>query len=197
MHARFGMSTLLCLLASSAATAEDTRWQVVSADRIKVGHAQVTRTESAAGVHDDEQLELRLGKTGRRVRYRIHVETESAPDGTLRRMLREVQASEGDSRVEARVVDDDLEITRGVGEARTVEKLAGGARELRSDEFARAWLAAAGRGTPAAPLRYRSWDPVKGEAVDVELVARAAGEPGQVERLGEGEGLARCPARAG
>ena len=82
MHARFGMSALLCLLASSTAIADDTRWQVVNADRIKVGHAQITRTESA-------------------------------PDGSLRRLLREVQTSEGDPRIEARVVGDDLEITRG------------------------------------------------------------------------------------
>jgi hypothetical protein len=181
VHARIGMSVLLCLLAS-AATADEVRWQVVNADRIKVGHAEITRAESAAVVVVDERLELRLGKTGRRVHYRIRVETESAPDGTLRRLLREVQASEGDSRIEARVTGDDLEITRGVGEARTTEKMLGVAHELRSDEFARAWLAAAGRGMPGAPLRYRSWDPVKGEPVDVELVARTGGEPGQVER---------------
>src|SRR5689334_13518115 len=151
VHARIGMSALLCLLASSTATADDTRWQVVNADRVKIGHAQITRSESAAGVMVDERLELRLGKTGRRVHYRIHLETESAPDGTLRRLLREVQASEGDSRIEARVVGEDLEITRGAGESRTTETLAGAARGLRSDEFARAWLAAAGRGQPGAP----------------------------------------------
>src|SRR4051812_10251186 len=175
------MSALLCLLAMSAAAADGTRWQVVNADRVKVGHAQITRTVSASGVVDEERLELRLGKTGRRVRYHIHVVTESAPDGALRRLLREVQASEGDSRIEARVVGDDLEVTRGMGEARGSEKIAGAARELRSDEFARAWLAAAGRGQPGEPLRYRSWDPVKGELVDVELVARSA-DSRQVER---------------
>ena len=149
VHARFGMSALLCLLASSTAIVDDTRWQVVNAHRIKVGHAQITRTESASAIVDDGRLELRLGKTGRRVRYRIHVATESAPDDSLRRLLREVQTSEGDPRIEARVVGDDLEITRGAGAARTTEKMAGAALRYRRDSDHRkrgtARIRAAGR----------------------------------------------------
>ena len=142
------------------------------ADRVKVGHAQITRTESPAGIVDDELVELRLGKTGRRVRYRIHLVTESAPDGTLRRMLRDVQASEGNSRIDARVAGEDLEITRGVGEAANTERIAGAGRELRSEEFARAWLAAAGG---AGGVEAGGGDGEGGEGGGLEEVVVALG----------------------
>ncbi len=158
MYSRIGTSALLSLLSLSAVASDDIRWQVVNADGVKVGHARITRTENADGIVDDEIIELRLGKSSRRVRYRLHLLTESAPDGSLRR------------------------VTRGASDARSAERLAGAAHELRSDEFARRWLVAAARGQPTEPLRYRSWDPAKGDLVEVELMARTGGEPGMVER---------------
>ena len=120
VHARIagaGLQGFLfaCALAAGAQAAESQRWQVVSANEIKVGHALVTRTANDSNVLESERIEIHLGKTNRRVRYRMIVETESAPDGALRRVSREVQTSEGHSRVEARVVDDALEVTHGLG----------------------------------------------------------------------------------
>src|SRR5688572_25668834 len=112
-----------CAFVASAQAGETQRWQVVSANGIKVGHALVTRTANDSNVTESERIEIHLGKTNRRVRYRMVVETESAPDGALRRLSREVQTSEGHSRVEARVVGDALEITHGVGRAQTSVRL--------------------------------------------------------------------------
>ena len=127
-------------LAASADAAETQRWQVVSANEIKVGHALVTRTASDSNVIESERIEIRLGKTDRRVRYRMIVETESAPDGALRRVSREVQTSEGHSRVEARVVDEELEVTHGLGRAQTTCGSPARRSDLKSEEAARAWL---------------------------------------------------------
>ncbi len=186
MHARIGGAGLpgflfACVLTAGAQAAESQRWQVVSANEIKVGHALVTRTADDSNVIESERIEIHLGKTNRRVRYRMIVETESAPDGALRRVSREVQTSEGHSRVEARVVDDALDVTHGLGRAQTTVRLAGAAHGLRSDEAARNWLAAVGRGESRDPFSYRSWDPVKLEVVDVELV-RSSSAAGNVER---------------
>jgi len=116
------------------------------------------------------------------VRYRVQLDTESGADGVLRRMLREVDASEGHSRVEVRAVGDDLELNQGVGRTAFTRRLAGAARDLKSDELAREWLSAVGRGEARTPLRFRAWDPVKIEVVEVEFAAvrRASGE--NVER---------------
>ena len=95
VHARF---LIVCALAASA-HAGTQRWQVISADGTKVGHALVTRTVSETAVIDSERIEIQLGKSGRRVRYQMLLETESAPDGTLRRALREVETREAHSRV--------------------------------------------------------------------------------------------------
>ncbi|HET9474378.1 MAG TPA: transglutaminase-like domain-containing protein [Steroidobacteraceae bacterium] len=186
MHARItgaGVQGFLlaCACVASAQAGETQRWQVVSANGIKVGHALVTRTVNDSNVTESERIEIHLGKTNRRVRYRMVVETESAPDGALRRVSREVQTSEGHSRVQARVVGDALEITHGLGRAQTTVRLPGLAQGLQADEAARKWLAAVGRGEGRDPLVYRSWDPVKLEVVDVELV-RSSLATGDVDR---------------
>lgn len=158
------------------------RWQVVNANEIKVGHALVTRTVSDTSIVDSERVEIRLGKTGRRARYRLHFEVESAPNGSLRRMLREVETSEGHSRVEAVVAGDDLEVSHGLGKAKSTQRIADAARGLKSDEWAREWLAAVGRGDAREPLKYRSWDTAKLEPVTVELTAVPADTAANVER---------------
>ena len=61
------------------------RWQVVNANDTKVGHVRVTRTVGENRVIDSERVEVRLGKAGRRARYRLHFETESTLDGSLLR----------------------------------------------------------------------------------------------------------------
>jgi len=147
-----------------------------------VGHAQIQRSESATGILESDRLEMQLGNTSRRVVYRVHVETESTVDGALLRMLREVDTSEGHSRIEARVVDGDLEVGRDFGKSSDTTRLAGAARDLKSDESARDWLAAIGRGESRPPLRFRSWDPVKGAVVEVEFSADASNDAGNVLR---------------
>lgn len=170
------------LSAASPALADADRWQVVRAADIKVGHVLIQRAASNTGVTETERLEVRLGKQGRRVRYRVQVDTESGTDGSLRRLVRTVEASEGRSRVEAHVVGDDLEVSQGLGRELAVKRLTDVAHDLKTDEFARAWLASVGRGEQPAPLRFKTWDPVKIEVVEVELAAarRESGE--NVER---------------
>ncbi len=122
---RLGFLTAFAFALSASLQAGETqRWQVVSANQIKVGHALVTRTTNDSTVIESERIEIHLGKANRRVRYRMIVETESASDGALRRLSREVQTSEGHSRVEARAVDDALEVTHGLGSAQTTVRLA-------------------------------------------------------------------------
>ena len=180
MQARIAASIVMLIAVPAHADAD--RWQVVRAEQSKVGHVLIQRSVSGSGITETERLEVRLGKQGRRVRYRVQLDTESGADGVLRRMLREVDASEGHSRVEVRAVGDDLELNQGVGRTAFTRRLAGAARDLKSDEFAREWLSAVGRGEARAPLRFRTWDPVKLEVVEVEFAAvrRVSGE--NVER---------------
>jgi hypothetical protein len=105
------LAMLLVLAVAMPLQAASERWQVVRAGTAKVGHVRILRSESAAVISDSEQLEVRLGAPGRRVTYRVRLETESLADGSLRRMLREVDASEGHSRVEAIVVGEALEVS--------------------------------------------------------------------------------------
>ena len=190
VHARIAgliASVMTTALAASATAAETQpagtqRWQVVNANEVKVGHALVTRSASDASIVDSERVEIRLGKSGRRARYFLHYEVESTRDGSLRRMLREVQTSEGHSRVEAVVVGDDLDVSHGPGKAKNTQRMAGAARDLKSDEWARDWLSAIGRGEAREPLKYRSWDAAKLEAVTVELTAVPADTTANVER---------------
>ena len=187
VHARIAGLMWCALAASVTAHAAETqsgtqRWQVVNANEMKVGHARVTRTVSETRIIDSERVEIRLGKTGRRARYLLNFEVESAPDGALRRMLREVETREGHSRVEAVVVGEDLDVSHGLGKGKTTQRMAGAARDLKSDEWARDWLAAAGRGEAREPLKFRSWDTAKLEAVTVELTAVDADTTANVER---------------
>jgi len=181
VHARIA-SLMLCALAASANASETQRWQVVDANELKVGHALVTRTISESSVLNSERIEIRFGKSGRRARYRLHFESESAPDCSLRRMLREVETGEGHSRVEAVVVGEDLDVSHGAGREKATQHIAGAARDLKSDECARDWLAAVGRGEAREPFRYRSWDAAKLEAVTIELLAVPADLAATVER---------------
>lgn len=180
MQAR--IAAWVVILIAPPALADADRWQLVRAADIKVGHVLIQRTTSDTGVTESEHLEVRLGKQGRRVRYRVRLDTESNADGSLRRMVREVEASEGRSRVEVRAVGDAIELSQGTGHAVATKRLAGAARDLKTDEFARNWLLSVGRGEQPAPLRFRTWDPVKLESVEVELAAvrRESGE--NVER---------------
>ena len=87
MHAR--IAGLIAILAASALhAAESERWQVVRAGDVKVGHVQIRRIESDSGIAEIERLEVRLGKPGRRVNYRVNLDTESSADGDLRRISR-------------------------------------------------------------------------------------------------------------
>ena len=181
MHARIA-GLMLCALAASADAAETQRWQVVNANDLKVGHALVTRTVGESSIIDSERIEIRFGKTGRRARYRLHFEIESAPDGSLRRMLREVETAEGNSRVEAVVVGEDLDVSHGSGRTKITQRIAGAARDLKSDEWARAWLSAVGRGEAREPSKYRTWDAAKLENVTIELSAVPTDPIANVER---------------
>ena len=194
MHARITgliVSTLLCVSAAASEPALE-RWQVVTANDTKVGHARVTRSVTDDGIVETERVEFLLGKAGRRVRYRLLLETHSAPDGTLRQVIREVDTREGHSRVEAVVMGEDLEVVHGLGKSRNTQRVPGVARDLKSDEIARPWLAIVGHGGQPAPFRYRTWDPVKLAVVDVELLFVADNPKANVERrvrsAGDGSG---------
>lgn len=185
MHARITgwiVGAALCMSAAANEPVGAERWQVVTANDTKIGHARVARSASEGGIVETERVEFVLGKAGRRARYRMLFETHSAPDGTLRRMIREVDTREGHSRVEAVVTGQDLEVTHGLGNAQTSQLLVGAAQDLKSDEAARAWLASVGQGAPREPFRYRAWDPVKLSVVEVELVSLAGHPEGNVER---------------
>ena len=148
----------------------------------KVGQAELTRRESDGRVFESEVLQIELGATGRRISYRVELHTESAPDGSLLRSVREVRTREGHSLVEARVVGGDLEVSNGVARARKTVTLAGAAQLLKADAFANDWLAAVGRGEALEPLIYMAWDPVKQAVVEVALVRLPDGDGRQVER---------------
>jgi hypothetical protein len=97
-------------------------------------------------------------------------------------MIREVDTREGHSRVEAVVTGEDLEVTHGLGKAKTTQRLGGAARDLKSNEVARGWLASVGHGAQREPFRYRTWDPVKLSVVEVELVSLPGQPEANVER---------------
>ncbi len=176
VHGAVGHAT-----AGTAGAAQTRRWQVITADEHKVGRALVTRSATASGIVEREEVELEVGPRARRVKYRMALQTESGPDGALRRIVREVTTNEARTRVEAVASGDDLEVRQLAGGAESRQVLAGAARGLVTDEVARAWLAAVGRGERPVPFVYRSWDPVKIAVVDVELSARP-GETLNVER---------------
>ena len=182
MHARIALSLALGVLAANAGAAETVRWQSVSADDLKVGQALITRSESPEGIVESDRVVIQLGKSSRRVTYRMNLDTESAPDGALRRMAREVETREGHSRIEARAVGADLEVSHGIGRTKSTKTLAGAARGLKSMEAAREWLAAVGRGEQRPPFTFRSWDPVKMSVVEVELTMWTRGVDMNVAR---------------
>ena len=97
-------------------------------------------------------------------------------------MLREVETAEGNSRVEAVVVGEDLDVSHGSGRTKTTQRIAGAARDLKSDEWARAWLSAVGRGEAREPWKYRTWDAAKLENVTIELSAVPTDPIANVER---------------
>jgi transglutaminase-like putative cysteine protease len=183
VHGPFALTLFLSMLSMLPAgvALAGTRWQHVSVEGRKVGHVEITRTALPDGVLETKKLEMWLGKTDRRVRFILRVETESGTNGAFRRLSRELTTPEGHSQTSARVVGADLEIVAGEGRSRTTRRLEGAAHELRSLEFARAWLADVGAGGTPAALRFRSWDPVSARVVEVEMrgVAR---EGANVER---------------
>ena len=90
----------------------------------------------------------------------------------------------------------ELEITIGPGKTRSTQRLPGAARDLKSDEFARAWLAAIGRGEARTPLTYRSWDAVKLAVVEVELIATPTGDANVERRVRSTRGSSGSRLRA-
>jgi hypothetical protein len=176
--------TLLTMMMLAANTAgadqqHDQHWRRVMAGDRKVGHVEHTRRIEQGRVFETETLTLELGRTGRRVTYRVQLDTESSSDGALLRLVREAKTSEGHGLVDARVVGPDLTISIGAGDDRQTLTLAGVAGTLKSGEFARAWL----RGTGDAPLRYRTFDPTRLAIADVELTRLPDSATRQVRRV--------------
>jgi hypothetical protein len=182
VHARLALGLAFVVLAASTANADSRRWQRVLAGERKVGQVEITRREVEGNIFETETLVLELGAPGRRVSYRMVQNTESASDGALLRSAREVKTREGHFLVEARAWGDDLEVANGAGHAKSSQKLAGAARSLKSDVFARSWLAAVGRGERPDPLSFQSWDPVKLAVVEVTLRPLADADARLVER---------------
>ncbi|HEV7609790.1 MAG TPA: transglutaminase-like domain-containing protein [Steroidobacteraceae bacterium] len=176
------MALALALVALPAAAddADSHRWQRVLVGEQKIGHAEITRREEGERILESERVEIQLGAPGRRVLYRVSVDTESSRDGALLRLKRDVRTREGHSLVDARVQGEDLLIANGTGSVSS-QTLVGAAHDLKSEMFAQAWLAAVARGESREPLSYRSWDPVKLAVVDVAL-ARLPGAEVRVER---------------
>jgi len=170
------------MLAASAANADSHQWQRVLSGERKVGQVEITRQEVEGRVLESETFLLELGAPGRRVTYRVHQLTESAADGSLLHSVREVKTSEGHFLVEARVVDEDLQVATGAGRTRSSRTLAGAGRALKSDGFAQSWLAAVGRGESPDPLVYQAWDPVKLTVVEVTLRRLADADARLIER---------------
>ena len=182
MHAQLAYGLTFLVLASGVANAESHRWQRVLAGERKVGQVEISRIEAGARILETETLTLALGAPGRRVTYTMVQTTESADDGSLLRAVREVKTREGHVLVDARVMGDDLQVTNGTGRAKTSQTLAGAGHSLKSDDFAKSWLAAVGRGEHPAPLSYISWDPVKLAVVEVTLQPMADDDGPRVER---------------
>jgi hypothetical protein len=182
VHAQLAYGLAFLVLASAAASAESHRWQSVLAGERKVGQVEISRSKADGRILETETLTLALGAPGRRVTYRVVQSTESAEDGSLLRATREVKTREGHLLVEARVVGDDLQVSNGTGRAKTSQTLAGAALSLKSDEFAKSWLAAVGRGERPAPLSYLTWDPAKLAVVEVTLHPLATDDVPRVER---------------
>ena len=111
------------------------------------------------------------------MRYRVIVETESAPDGALRRVSREVQTSEGHSRVEARVVGDALEVDPRARPRANHRSSPARRGVCESEEAARAWLQAVGRGERRRRSATAPGIPSSSKLVDVELRARVVERP--------------------
>jgi hypothetical protein len=169
------------LVATSFAD-EERHWQrVMSGDR-KVGLVEHHRIAEQDRVRVIEMLTLELGAPGRRDTYRVRLETETGPDGALRRMTRESRTRAGHSLVQARTEGDELIVEIGQAAPGATRKFQG-ASTLRGDEVARAWRLAVGSGQSPEPLRYRTFDPARVAIAEVELVnvTSAGGEP-QVRR---------------
>jgi transglutaminase-like putative cysteine protease len=181
VHAQLAYGLAFLVLASGA-NAESHRWQRVVAGERKVGQVEISRSESDGRILETETLTLALGAPGRRVTYRVVQITEATEDGTLLRATREVKTREGHLLVEARVLGDDLQVTSGTGHAKTSQTLVGAAQSLKSDDFAKSWLAAVGRGEHPAPLSYLSWDPAKLAVVEVTLRPVASDDGARAER---------------
>src|SRR5689334_18002901 len=97
----------------AAAHADEKRWQRVMSGDTKVGMVEHTRRVEGDRVFTSERLTLELGKTGRRVTYTMTLDTESTADGALVRVVRDAVTREGHSRIEARVVGADLQVSIG------------------------------------------------------------------------------------
>jgi len=182
VHAQLASGLAFLVLASVGANAGSHRWQRVVAGERKVGQVEISRSSADGRILETEILTLALGAPGRRVTYRVVQTTEATENGSLLRSTREVKAREGHLLVEARVVGEDLQITNGAGRSKTSQTLAGAGHSLKSDEFAKAWLAAVGRGERPEPLSYISWDPVKLAVVEVTLRQLTGGDALRVER---------------
>ena len=159
----------------------DHRWQRVLAGERKIGHTEITRRQEGERILETEQVAIQLGAPGRRVVYRMNIDTESSTDGALLRLRREVKTREGHSVVDARVQGEDLIVANGIGRGVRTQTFAGAARELKSDVFARVWLAGVARGESREPFIYKSWDPVKLAVVDIGL-RRLPGADIRIER---------------
>jgi hypothetical protein len=168
VHARLGLALCLLVIDAAPASAAETHWQRVMAGDRKVGQVEQVRSEERGVVVRTETLTLELGRAGRRFTHQLKLVTESSAEGDLLRMTRESRTREGHSLVDARVEGDDLRFDIGADPARQSRTLAGVA-PLKTLEFARGWLQAVGSGALQAPLRYRSFDPVRLAVVDVEL----------------------------
>jgi hypothetical protein len=161
--------------------AADTHWQRVMAGDRKVGYVEHARHVEGGKVTESERLTLELGRTGRRVTYRVSVTSESNADGSFLRLVRDSQTSEGHAHVDAAIEGADLVVHIGHGRNRSTHHLAGAAANLKAHEFARDWLRAAGSGRSPAPLRFNTYDPVKLAVVEAEY-ALASSNAGVVIR---------------
>lgn len=163
------------------ARADEHQWQRVMVGERKVGYVEHVRRIENGRIIEAEHLTLELGKTGRRVTYRVSVTSESDAEGRLLRLIRESQTSEGHARVEAVVEGGDVIVHVGQGKHRSPRTLAGAAADLKAHAFARAWLRATGGGKSPAPLRFKTFDPVKVAVVEAEY-AVVPSESGAVIR---------------
>ncbi|HEX6636332.1 MAG TPA: transglutaminase-like domain-containing protein [Steroidobacteraceae bacterium] len=188
MHARWRLSRLAGAAAIAftwtAAHADDRHWQrVMSGDR-KVGSVEYSRRIADGHVFESERLTLELGKTGRRVTYQVTMDTESTADGALVHVVREARTREGHSRVEARVVNADLQVDIGAGKHRQTRRFPGAGAGLMTEEYSRGWRQAVGSGETREPLAFRIFDPSKAAVVELELSRLPAADgPVRIRRL--------------